>query len=245
MFFELERRRRRAALLTASSSPTRPRQFGGFPAFQIAPPLPFIPEDRHGDTFLAFIVVLGGSIDEGEAALEAVARRRPRSSPNTSARCRTRRSTARSTRCSRQASSTTGRRTSSPSCTDAAIDAHLRARTRGPGRQLDTAHLSDQRRCHRVASGRDRVRLPRCDLRHRHRRHVAGPGRQRGEHPLGPRLLRRDRAAAPRTAATSTSWPTTTRIGSRRTTAQLRPPRRGQADIRPRQPVPPEPEHPP
>src|SRR5687767_1818149 len=31
-----------------------PEQFGGFPAWQIAPPLPFIPEDRHGDTFLAF-----------------------------------------------------------------------------------------------------------------------------------------------------------------------------------------------
>jgi hypothetical protein len=27
-----------------------PEQFGGFPAFQVAPPLPFIPVDRHGDT---------------------------------------------------------------------------------------------------------------------------------------------------------------------------------------------------
>ena len=26
-----------------------PEQFGGFPAYQIAPPLPFIPEDRHGE----------------------------------------------------------------------------------------------------------------------------------------------------------------------------------------------------
>ena len=30
-----------------------PEQFGGFPAFQIAPPLPFIPENRHGDTSLS------------------------------------------------------------------------------------------------------------------------------------------------------------------------------------------------
>ena len=30
-----------------------PEQMGAFPAFQIAPPLPFIPEDRHGDTFIA------------------------------------------------------------------------------------------------------------------------------------------------------------------------------------------------
>ncbi|MEX2421807.1 MAG: FAD-binding oxidoreductase, partial [Actinomycetota bacterium] len=28
-----------------------PEEMGAFPAFQIAPPLPFIPEDRHGDTF--------------------------------------------------------------------------------------------------------------------------------------------------------------------------------------------------
>src|ERR1700720_3843676 len=28
-----------------------PEAMGGFPAFQIAPPLPFIPENRHGDTF--------------------------------------------------------------------------------------------------------------------------------------------------------------------------------------------------
>ena len=28
-----------------------PEQLGGFPAFQIAPPLPFIPENRHGEPF--------------------------------------------------------------------------------------------------------------------------------------------------------------------------------------------------
>ena len=38
-----------------------PEAFGGFPAFQIAPPLPFIPEERHGDTFLAFVSLLGGT----------------------------------------------------------------------------------------------------------------------------------------------------------------------------------------
>jgi len=32
-----------------------PEAFGGFPAWQIAPPLPFIPEKRHGETFLAFV----------------------------------------------------------------------------------------------------------------------------------------------------------------------------------------------
>ena len=47
-----------------------PEAFGGFPAFQIAPPLPFIPEDRHGDTFLAFVACWAGPLDEGESVLK-------------------------------------------------------------------------------------------------------------------------------------------------------------------------------
>jgi FAD/FMN-containing dehydrogenase len=47
-----------------------PETFGGFPAFQIAPPLPFIPEDRHGDTFLAFVACWSGPVEEGEAMLK-------------------------------------------------------------------------------------------------------------------------------------------------------------------------------
>ena len=48
-----------------------PEEFGGFPAFQIAPPLPFIPEDRHGDTFLAFVSCWAGPLDEGETMLKS------------------------------------------------------------------------------------------------------------------------------------------------------------------------------
>ena len=47
-----------------------PEEFGGFPACQIAPPLPFIPEERHGDTFLAFVSCLAGPADEGERVLK-------------------------------------------------------------------------------------------------------------------------------------------------------------------------------
>ncbi|HYM57369.1 MAG TPA: FAD-binding oxidoreductase [Solirubrobacteraceae bacterium] len=47
-----------------------PEELGGFPAWQIAPPLPFIPEDRHGDTFLIFVSCWTGPIEEGEAALK-------------------------------------------------------------------------------------------------------------------------------------------------------------------------------
>jgi FAD/FMN-containing dehydrogenase len=47
-----------------------PEQFGGFPAWQIAPPLPFIPEERHGEPFLAFVACWAGPIEEGENALK-------------------------------------------------------------------------------------------------------------------------------------------------------------------------------
>jgi FAD/FMN-containing dehydrogenase len=49
---------------------TAPEAFGGFPAFQIAPPLPFIPEDRHGDTCCVAVVHWAGPLDEGESTVE-------------------------------------------------------------------------------------------------------------------------------------------------------------------------------
>jgi FAD/FMN-containing dehydrogenase len=47
-----------------------PEQFGGFPAWQIAPPLPFIPEERHGEPFLAFVACWAGPVEEGESMLK-------------------------------------------------------------------------------------------------------------------------------------------------------------------------------
>ena len=47
-----------------------PEEFGGFPAFQIAPPLPFIPEKRHGDTFCIVVACWAGPLDKGERALK-------------------------------------------------------------------------------------------------------------------------------------------------------------------------------
>ncbi|MGH2573006.1 MAG: FAD-binding oxidoreductase [Actinomycetota bacterium] len=47
-----------------------PEEFGGFPAWQIAPPLPFVPESRHGDTFLAFVACWAGPLDQGERVLK-------------------------------------------------------------------------------------------------------------------------------------------------------------------------------
>jgi FAD/FMN-containing dehydrogenase len=49
---------------------TAPRDFGGFPAFQIAPPLPFVPEDRVGDTFVLAVTCWTGAQAEGERLLD-------------------------------------------------------------------------------------------------------------------------------------------------------------------------------
>src|SRR4030095_3147150 len=49
-----------------------PEQMGAFPAFQIAPPLPFIPEDRHGDTFVAIVACWAGAVGEGAKAVAPV-----------------------------------------------------------------------------------------------------------------------------------------------------------------------------
>lgn len=49
---------------------TAPREFGGFPAFQIAPPLPFVPEERVGEPFLAVIFCYNGSAAEGERIIQ-------------------------------------------------------------------------------------------------------------------------------------------------------------------------------
>ena len=45
-------------------------RLGAFPAFQIAPPLPFIPEDRHFEPFVAVVACWTGPAEEGERALK-------------------------------------------------------------------------------------------------------------------------------------------------------------------------------
>lgn len=46
-----------------------PETYGGFPGFHVAPPLPFLPENRHGDTFCVAIVHWTGPLEEGEKAM--------------------------------------------------------------------------------------------------------------------------------------------------------------------------------
>jgi FAD/FMN-containing dehydrogenase len=70
MFFELEHAetvlRYYRDLIT---DPGTPRELSVFPAFQVAPPLPFIPEDRHGDTFVLLLPSWTGPLADGERAL--------------------------------------------------------------------------------------------------------------------------------------------------------------------------------
>jgi len=46
-----------------------PRQLGAFFAWQIAPPLPFIPSARHGDTFCAIVACWSGAADRAKKVL--------------------------------------------------------------------------------------------------------------------------------------------------------------------------------
>ncbi len=68
MFFELEHAR---ALLEFYREyiRTAPEELGCFPAFQIAPPLPFIPEERHGEPFIAMVSCWAGAVEDGPDAL--------------------------------------------------------------------------------------------------------------------------------------------------------------------------------
>jgi FAD/FMN-containing dehydrogenase len=50
---------------------TAPEQLGFFPAFQIAPPLPFIPEKEVGKTFCAIVACWAGQLDKGEKEMAA------------------------------------------------------------------------------------------------------------------------------------------------------------------------------
>ena len=171
-----------------------PEQFGGFPAFQIAPPLPFIPEERHGETFFAIVGVLVRSARAGRDGAEAVRDVAPVVAelvgpmPYPALNSAFDALVPPGLQHYWKANFVT-------ELTDDAIDAHLQ---HGPNVPVvnSTMHIYPINGA--VPSGRssdDRVRLPRGELRNRDRRHVAGPGRQREEHEVGQGLLRRDRAA--------------------------------------------------
>jgi FAD/FMN-containing dehydrogenase len=49
-----------------------PEELGMFPAFQIAPPLPFIAQKDHGKTFCILVCCWAGPLEKGEKALEPI-----------------------------------------------------------------------------------------------------------------------------------------------------------------------------
>jgi FAD/FMN-containing dehydrogenase len=57
---------------------TAPEEMGGFPAFLIAPPLPFLPAEAHGKTFCAILACWAGPLEKGEAAMEPIRQVAPR-----------------------------------------------------------------------------------------------------------------------------------------------------------------------
>ncbi len=69
MFFELDRAGDLFRLYRDYIADA-PEEFGGFPAYQIAPPLEFIPEDRHGKRLALLVVCWAGDLDKGEKALK-------------------------------------------------------------------------------------------------------------------------------------------------------------------------------
>ncbi|WP_244928850.1 FAD-binding oxidoreductase [Nocardioides sp. W7] len=69
MFFELDRAADLFRLYREFIADA-PEQFGGFPAYQIAPPLPFIPEERHGTTLALMVTCWAGDLDRGEEVLK-------------------------------------------------------------------------------------------------------------------------------------------------------------------------------
>jgi len=49
-----------------------PEELGGFPAYLVAPPLPFLPEAAHGNTFCAMVACWAGPLEKGEAAFQPI-----------------------------------------------------------------------------------------------------------------------------------------------------------------------------
>ncbi|MBI4570319.1 MAG: FAD-binding oxidoreductase [Chloroflexi bacterium] len=57
---------------------TAPEQVGGYPAYLVAPPLPFLPEEAHGKTFCAMVACWTGPPEEAEAVFAPIRNVGPR-----------------------------------------------------------------------------------------------------------------------------------------------------------------------
>jgi FAD/FMN-containing dehydrogenase len=51
---------------------TAPEEMGTYPAYLVAPPLPFLPEEAHGKTFCGMVACWAGPLEKGEEALKPI-----------------------------------------------------------------------------------------------------------------------------------------------------------------------------
>ena len=162
-----------------------PEQFGGFPAYQIAPPLPFIPEERHGKTHALMVACWAGDLGQGERVLKPFHDLAPVVAEMVGPMPYPALNSA------FDALYPPGLRhywkaNFVKELTDDAIRAHIEHGSKVP-ELTSTMHIYPiNGACHRVEPELDGLRLPRRQLRDRHRRHVARREGRRGEHRLGP-----------------------------------------------------------
>ena len=159
-----------------------------FPAFQIAPPLPFIPEADHGKTFCILVCCWAGRPDEAEKIFAPIRKVGPIAAEMVSPM---------------PYPTLNGlfdpllpaglqhywKAAFATELTDGAIKAHLEFGPKVPVVN-STMHIYPINGAgNRVAVGRDGIRVSRCEVCDRHRRHVAGSCGQRKEHQVGEGLL--------------------------------------------------------
>ena len=195
-----------------------PEEFGGFPAWQIAPPLPFIPEERHGETMLAFVACWAGPIEDGEGALKPLRDAAPVVAEHVGAMPYPALNSAFDALYPPGDLQHYWKANFVKELTDDAIEAHLEHGPKVPVVNSTVHIYPDQRRLPSGRDGRDRVRVSRRDFRDRHRRACGPipPTTKRTSSGSGTTTTRL--RPSRRRAATSTSCPETTRTGSRRTT---------------------------
>ena len=166
-----------------------PRELGGFFGFHIAPPLPFIPEDRHGETLCAIVASWCGAPEKADEMLRPLREAGPVVAEHVG-----------------PVPYPVLQSAFDPllppglqhywksdflaDLTDEAIDAHMKHGPSVPYVQLGHAPLFVGRGGPRRRAGRDRLSCTRRSLHAQHHRHLAGAEGQREERRLGPRLLR-------------------------------------------------------
>ena len=166
-----------------------PEQLGCFFGWQIAPPLPFIPEDRVGDLFCVLVTCWNGPHEEAEKVLRPlrdvaeVKAEQVDVTPFPVLQSAFDGLVPKGMQNYWKADFVT-------ELTDEAIAGSYRAWQEDAARELVDASPSDQRGSSAGQPRRNRLRTPRQELRPGDRRYLGRPCRQRRQHKVGEGLLR-------------------------------------------------------